>query len=308
MKRIIAIVLALTFVLALASCGVSPSVKKYKEDVKADEFYEELRKELGLTEDDIFEESLEMVAAGTQKQVSKTKYDGGKTLESKQETKAEQTLKYNEKDDIALLKMTASLDSKSPTGSSSRDEKSEEIYLQSKGDFLAFDNTSKTYTEAEDYEDGVQDEVDSNIGDVIESVFEGVIVLEYLVSDDLSNLTGSLGSIVDVDLEDILDTHFGDDVKVEYYIDKNVYTVVYTEESEDKDDDREKTTESEITVQIIIEDKKLSFVRKEKTVTTYEYKEYTTTDTEEVAFSAEIKFKDVKISTPNEDKYVKLKD
>ncbi len=307
MKKIIAIVLVLTFVLALASCGTSmPALKEYKTDVDVDEFYEELKKKLELDDEYIYEESLEAGAQLISNATYKTAIEEGKTYEDKISESIVSTIKYDEKNGIAQMSGTSNSSETSYNGNYSSNNDIDIVYFQDGDDLQMFDNQTMTYTEDKDDADGVFNMVDDLIRDMIEEAFDGIISYELLESDTLSNIAGAVDGATDFDINDMMG--FGKDVDIEYYIDGNVYTVVYVKETENDGDEYDTTSTTEITIQIVFADSSnTSIVRQEKTTTVREYKNYTETDVEDTAMSVTLKLVDSKLTAPDTKKFVKLK-
>ncbi len=305
MKRIIAIVLALVFVLSLASCSFGgPSIKKPKEEVKAQKFYEDLRAALPVKKTDDLKKSLKMDYEIQMTGDSKTKYEGGKTVKGTGEMSESLSMEYLES--LGLLHIVESETSvvNSPSEKENSESKSEDYYLQNNDKIRVFDEMEKTFYDRAFGEDTLQT-VQTMVNEKVMSSAKGV--LSEIVSFELLFMADE--AFKAINFEELLKVDEG--TEVTYYVDDGVFTVV--QKITDKSDEEFKTenkysyeTTSEITVQIVIKDDKISIAMKGEMTRTEAHEKYEETSNATYTASMVLEFTDVKLDKPDAEKYIDL--
>ncbi len=292
MKKILAVLLAVLAMLALVSCGAkAPSVKKPKSRVKAAEFYEELFDALSLDDDDVFERDFKATAGAESTSTTKKDIQGGKTVKSSEKSEGVMKMEFDENNEIYRYERNTSASESSLYGKASEEYERSACYFQKGDDYVAIDSLQKSYVKYEDDENGVIERATDDLASALSDMIDDVIKFSLVGLGDFDNI------------DDLL--NFDDDVKVLYYIDKNVYTVVYTAEREDEDNDTTVTTD--ITIQIVVEDDGFTCVREEKKVTERDHRSYDEVTTDETTYFLNVKFDGVELKKPDLGKYAEIK-
>ncbi len=298
MKKLIAVVLTLTLLLSLAACGSAPKLKKHENEVKAERFYDSLREALSFTDKSTFERSL--TANYEFNAESKTKGNSGKKkLTEKGSGGEERVLEYDEELGLLYLKENSSYYEENVSSKQEEARNSEKYFLQNNDEVRTFNVLTNTYTDTENYISGhdyVQGQVNYGITEAFKNLVDQMLETE-LLTEAVEEGEEYDYSILELD----------DDTEITYFIDDNVYTAVWVKKTEsDTDDKNYYYIENEITVQIVVEDDKITVAVTATRTKDSDYTGGSSKTTEESSGSLVIKFTDVKLKKPDAEKYIDI--
>ncbi len=278
MKKLTALALIIVTLFALTSCalfsGSSVNLAKYENDVNQTKFMEKFEKAAkDIVDEDYLKTNWKATSSASSKSEIVTEYKSDVVIKGSEESSSKKVIEYSDKDEIAHVKSKSKYSTKESKDKEVEEEAYEMFYVQDKDDFYTYNPETKMYSMDENTPEGAFDAASDAF--------------------DLDGLFSYINSFSSTDTE--------------YYVDDNVFTIVYESEASGDAISYKYDGKTKNTVQIIIEDKKLTVYMVSETVYEREYDDYTETTTTKSEGSMVLEFTDVNITAPKKADYKKSK-